>query len=283
MVSARQLVAELFDSDYLAEANFDLRGFGGMFLWGPDIKSRGLFIRNIKGNIKLLSYLLGNDFEEKLAANGTPTVFDIVAYAVTNGYSVIWKVGEDVFAAGTFPLYLDGREGWDIFTIFKITELDRIYYYGNKLDKPPRQVFASEVIYGKSPKRLGQGGMFGGEEEFEIRDYSGLATGKESQPMVSPKGPRRLGLTVDQDPNNAKRFVVSAVADGSLAQQAGIRPGDVILTIKGFYTKDGEYVGEYDVSTLDDIRDIVTQAAKNQEIVITIQRQGKQYDVTLSV
>jgi S1-C subfamily serine protease len=94
-----------------------------------------------------------------------------------------------------------------------------------------------------------------------VRPFLGVST-----QVVDSQVADQLGLSVDHG------VVVMEVVDGSAAEQAGLRPNDVILTIDG-----------KNIATGDDLGNAIKAAGTGRQIKIGIQRGDQQQTLTATV
>ncbi len=123
-------------------------------------------------------------------------------------------------------------------------------------DKKEKQV---EVTIGEQPKELTKGG--GPSEEGPGSGLAGITVHD-----LSPEFAQRFGL-----PENEEGVVVTRVEPGSLADDAGVQRGDVILEIN-----------RRPVQNTKDFNRIARDIGKDEAILLLINRQGQTLFITLT-
>jgi predicted metalloprotease with PDZ domain len=104
---------------------------------------------------------------------------------------------------------------------------------------------------------------------------------KGLEPLLDRARPRRLGVSYQDIEGQLARYfrlegergaLVTEVADGSAAEKAGVKAGDVILGLGGHKVKDGA-----------DLREAIDRAAGGEELPLEVWRDGKRLELRLTL
>lgn len=118
-----------------------------------------------------------------------------------------------------------------------------------------------EIAIDEQPKSVAKSG---GEESEESVSSSGVLSDLEVREVTAELA-KRLGLAATE-----KGVVISQVRSGSVAEEAGLKEGDLILEIN-----------RRPVTTLRSYENAASQVAKDQPVLLLIKRQGRTLYITL--